>query len=88
MRNRESVKNHGLSSPPFRMTNLQKGMHMENVLTVTEVARRLGITRHRVYQLIADERIKTTRFGKAHHIVSPEELDRFISEDRDRRFAR
>jgi excisionase family DNA binding protein len=34
------------------------------IITVQDAANRLGVTRERVYKLIADERLPATRFGR------------------------
>jgi excisionase family DNA binding protein len=44
-------------------------------LTVAQVADRLGISTQRVHQLIADGRLPSTRFGRAHQIRTAD-LDR------------
>ncbi len=51
-------------------------MKIDTYLTVREVARQLGLTEHRIRQLIREKQIRATKIGQWR--VKPEDLESFI----------
>lgn len=51
-------------------------MKIETYLTVRQVAKQLGLTEHRIRQLIREKQIRATKIKQWR--IKPEDLDNFI----------
>lgn len=47
------------------------------MVTILEAAKRLGVSRQRVQQFIADGRLRASRIGARLRVIDPRDLERF-----------
>ncbi len=61
-------------------------MDSTRLLSVSEAAQRLGITRQRIHTLIVNEQIQAIRLGR-YHYVGETELERYMALPKGRPYA-
>ncbi len=61
-------------------------MESTRLLSVTEAAKRLGVTRQRMHTLIVNEQLRAIRLGR-YHYVEETEIERYMSLPRGKPYA-
>lgn len=61
-------------------------MDTNKLLSITEAAQRLGITRQRVHALIANTQLKAVRLGH-YHYIEESEIERYLALPKGKPYA-
>lgn len=63
---------------------MNRKLETKKYLTTEEAAERLGVSASRIRQLISEERIKTSKFGRD-HLIQDDEVEYFAKKGRKKR---